>query len=124
MALIPDPLSRARIGIAADEIAQDQTLRDKVAKAPTSDQQLQIIADAVAKSVEEQSGMRAAGPADFFRGLKDRISESLSRLRSTPAAATSLLAGEFRGSINDFVTRFLGDVLYYIGGRGRTPNLQ
>ena len=62
--------------------------------------------------------MRAAGPADFFRGLRDRIKESVSRLRSSPAAATSLLAGEFRGSLNDFVTRFLGDVLYYIDGRG------
>ena len=113
-----NPVLRARIGIAADEIAHDAALRDRVAKAANSDEQLQILADAVAKSVEAQSGMRAAGPMDFFRGIKDRINESLSRLRSSPGAAASLVAGEFRGSLNDFVTRFIGDVLYYMSGRG------
>ena len=112
------PVSRARIGIAADEIAHDAAFREKVKNAANSDEQLQIIADAVAKSVEAQSGMRAAGPIDFFRDIKDRINESMSRLSSSPGAAASLVAGEFRGSLNDFVTRFIGDLLYYISGRG------
>jgi hypothetical protein len=37
---------------------------------------------------------------------------------SAPAVAATVVAGEFRGPLNDFVTRFLGDVLYYMTLRG------
>jgi hypothetical protein len=119
---MPDPgadsLSRARVGIAADAVAHDAEIRARLTRAESSDEQLRIIADSVAVNVAGQSSMLAAGPSDLFRGLKDRIGESLSRARSAPAASISVLVGEFRGPLNALVTRFIGDVLYYMTQRG------
>jgi hypothetical protein len=113
-----DPVLRARIGIAADAVAHDPAIRQKLAAAKTLDEQLRIVAAAVQQHVERQSTLVAAGPFDFFGGIKDRVSEGFSRVLSAPGAGLTVAAGEFRGPLNDFVTRFLGDVLYYMTLRG------
>lgn len=119
---IPGPATettqRARIGVAADRVARNPVIRQKLAAATSLDDQLRILADAVQHDVEQQSTLAAAGVADFLRDMKDRIGEGISRTLSKPAVAASTLAGELRPNLSDFVTRFLGDVLFYIDGRG------
>lgn len=114
-----DALFRARVGAAADHVARDPTVRRRLREAPNLDAQLQIVATAVQEDVERQSSFAAAGAiGDFFRDLHDRVTESVSRTIGNPAANLTVLASEIRPSLNDFVTRFLGDVLFYIEGRG------
>jgi len=113
-----DALQRARIGISADRVARDPVVRDNLKAAKNLDDQLKIVADAVRADVERQSTLVAAGALDVFRNMRDRVSESISRTLSKPAVAATLLAGELRPTLNDFVTRFLGDVLFYITRRG------
>lgn len=114
-----DALFRARVGVAADRVARDPTIRRHLREAPNLDAQLQIVATAVQEDVEQQSSLAAAGAVgDFFRALHDRVTESVSRTIDKPAANLTILASEIRPSLNDFVTRFLGDVLFYIEGRG------
>ncbi len=116
-----DALLRARIGIAADQVARDFDIRRRLVGASNLDAQLQIVANAVQEKVEQQSSLAAQGGAgDFFRRLRDRVTESVSRTISRPAAGVTILASEIRPSLNDFVTRFLGDVLFYVTRRG-TP---
>jgi hypothetical protein len=112
-----DALSRARIGIAADAVAYDPEIRAEL-RGKNSDDQLRLLADAVAKNVRAQSDFVAAGGLDFLRNFKERIGESLSRVGAAPTAGISVLAGEFREPLNALVTRFIGDVLYYMTGRG------
>ncbi|HEY8130079.1 MAG TPA: hypothetical protein VIF39_15435 [Hyphomicrobium sp.] len=113
-----DGLLRARIGIAADRVARDQAMQAKLKAAKDLDTQLAILSKAVQEDVERQSTLAGQGALDFLRGMRDRVSESFSRTLSSPAAASSLLAGELRPKLNDFVTRFLGDVLFYMTRRG------
>lgn len=114
-----DGLQRARIGIAADRVARDPTIRANLKEAKDLDAQLKILADAVQADVERQSALAGQGALDFLRGMRDRVTESASRALSSPAAAAGLVAGELRPKLNDFVTRFLGDVLFYMTRRGR-----
>ena len=112
------PTQRARIGIAADRVARNPVIRSRLAEAKTLDGQLEIIADAVQRDVEAQSSFEGAGALDFLSALKDRVQESLSRAISKPTTSLSVVAGELRPTLNDFVTRFLGDVLFYVTLRG------
>ena len=113
-----DGLQRARIGIAADRVASDPAICANLKAARDIDAQLRILSDSVQADVERQSILAGHGAPDFLRGMRDRVSESLSRTLSAPAAVGSLVAGELRPKLNDFVTRFLGDVLFYMTGRG------
>ena len=113
-----DAVQRARIGIAADRVARDPTVRGALKAAETLEEQLDIVAVAVRADVERQSPLAAAGALDYFRNMRDRVSESVSRTLSSPAAAATVIAGELRPTLNDFVTRFLGDVLFYMTRRG------
>lgn len=113
-----DGLVRARIGIAADRVARDPAIRAKLKAAKDFDAQLAILSQAVQEDVEQQSALAGQGAMDFLRGMRDRVSESLSRTLDSPAAAVGLVAGELRPKLNDFVTRFLGDLLFYMTRRG------
>jgi hypothetical protein len=113
-----DGLQRARIGIAADSVTRDPAVRANLKAAKDLDAQLVILSDSVQADVERQSILAGQGALDFLRGMRDRVSESLSRTLGSPAAAGSLVAGELRPKLNDFVTRFLGDVLFYMTRRG------
>ncbi|HMO29388.1 hypothetical protein [Enterovirga sp.] len=115
-----ESIERARIGAAADRVAQDREIRQRLAAAPDLDAQLKIVADAVQKDVEAMSGLSGQGAVgDFFRGMRDRVTESISRVGSAPAAGLTVVASELRPTLNDFATRFIGDVLYYMKGRGK-----
>jgi hypothetical protein len=113
-----DGLQRARIGIAADRVARNPEIRARLNAAQTLDAQLTILAEAVQADVEQQSALAGQGALDFLRGMRDRVTESFSRALGSPAAAASLVAGELRPKLNDFVTQFLGDVLFYMTRRG------
>jgi hypothetical protein len=111
-------LQRARIGIAADRVAHDPATRASLASARNLDAQLAILAEAVRADLERQSALAGQGADDVLRTMRDRVSESLLRTFQSPAAAASLIAGELRPKLNDFVTRFLGDLLFYMTRRG------
>lgn len=113
-----DGLQRARIGIAADRIVGDSAIRAKLTVAADLDAQLEILANAVQDDVERQSSLEGQGAADFLRGMRDRVRESVSRTLGSPAAAASVVATELRPKLNAFVTRFLGDVMFYLTRRG------
>lgn len=113
-----DGLQRARMGIAADHAARDPVLRVELKAAKDLEAQLKILARSVQADVEQQSALAGQGALDFLRGMRARVSESFSRALSSPAAAATLVAGELRPKLNDFVTRFLGDVLFYMTRRG------
>ncbi|HVQ07429.1 MAG TPA: hypothetical protein VMS43_03245 [Allosphingosinicella sp.] len=111
-------LQRARIGIAADRVVHSPAIRTQLSAASDLQAQLKILSDAVQADVEQQSALVGQGALDFLRGMRDRLTESLSRVIDSPGAALSLSAGEVRPKLNDFVTRFLGDVLFYMTRRG------
>jgi hypothetical protein len=111
-------LLRARIGVAADHVARDPAVRAQLNSNRDLEAQLAILSATVQAEVESQSHLAGQGALDLLRGMRDRINESLSRVASSPAAAGSLVVGELRPKLNDFVTRFLGDVLFYMTQRG------
>ncbi|OWV69634.1 hypothetical protein ATY77_20935 [Rhizobium sp. R634] len=113
-----DGLQRARIGIAADRVARDLAIQRSVKAANSLEKQLAILAASVQESVEQQSTLAGQGAAQFLRSLPGCVSESLSRIFGSPIAVASLIAGELRPTLNDFVTRFVGDVLFYMTLRG------
>jgi hypothetical protein len=117
-----DGLQRARIGIAADHVAHDPALRTSLKVASSLSQQLDILSEAVQADLERQSALAGQGVMNVVRTMRDRISEGLSRIADSPGAAASLVAGEMRPKLNDFVTRFLGDVLFYMTRRGSAEN--
>jgi hypothetical protein len=112
------PLQRAQIGVAADRVAHDPDVQTKLAHAGNSDAQWVVIAEAMQRDVKTPSTFASAGALDVLRDIKERIQESVSRAISKPAVGLSIAAGELRPALNDLVTRFLGDALYYISGRG------
>ncbi len=111
-------LERARVGVAADRLARDSALLAKLKEAKDLDSQLAVLSNAVEAELQQQSKVVGQGGLDFFRGMRDRVGESLSRIVSSPAAASSLATGELRPKLNAFVTRFLGDLLFYMTRRG------
>jgi len=118
-----DGLQRARIGIAADRLARDPAIRKQLEAVSDLEGQLKILSDAVQADVERQSALAGQGALDLLRGMRDRITESFARVSDAPGAALTLAAGELRPKLNEFVTRFLGDVLFYMTRRGslQTP---
>lgn len=113
------PVQGAKIGVAADRIAHDPNVRARLAQAGSPDDQWAIIAAEMQRDVEAQSAFVSAGAFDVLRDMKQRVQESLSRIASKPAVGLSMAAGELRPALNDLVTRFLGDALYYVSGRGK-----
>lgn len=113
-----DGLQHARVGIAADRVARDPAIRPRLAAAHDLDAQLALLASAVGAEVERQSNLAGQGALDFLQEMRDRVRESLARAYDSPAAAASLVAVELRPKLNDFVTRFLGDMLFYMTRRG------
>ncbi|MBY5694684.1 hypothetical protein [Rhizobium leguminosarum] len=113
-----DGLQRARIGIAADRVARNQAIQRSVQDASSLEEQLAILAASVQADVEQQSALAGQGAAQFLRGMRDRVNESLSRTIGSPLAVAGLIAGELRPTLNDFVTRFVGDLLFYMTLRG------
>ncbi|MEQ1954891.1 hypothetical protein [Mesorhizobium sp. CN2-181] len=99
-------------------MAHDPAIRAQLQAASSLEGQLKILSDAVQADVEKQSALEAQGALNFLRDMRDRLSESFSRAADNPGAAVSLAAGELRPKLNDFVTRFLGDVLFYMTRRG------
>ena len=113
-----DAILRARIGIAGDRVAHDPAVLNRLKATRTLEEQLRILANSVRTCVEQQSPLAAAGTLDFYRNMHERVSESISRTVSAPAAAATVIAAELRPQLNDFVTRFLGDLLLYMTRRG------
>lgn len=113
-----DGLQRARIGIAADRVARDPAVRAQLTAASDLESQLKILSNAVQIEAERQSPLAGQGALDFLRVMHARVTESFSRAVDGPGAALSLAAGEMRPKLNDFVTRFLGDLLFYMTRRG------
>jgi len=56
--------------------------------------------------------------AGVWDGLRDRLSEAVSRATSLPAYAASILAAELRPGINEMASLFFGDVFVYLAKRG------
>lgn len=118
-----DGVQRSRIGIAADRAVRDPVIRQELKDASDLEGQIRVLSDAVQAEVELQSALAGQGAVDFLRGIHDQVTESFSRVGDAPGAALSLAAGELRPKLNDFVTRFLGDLLFYMTRRGspQTP---
>ncbi|MGO8503795.1 hypothetical protein AB9F35_20140 [Rhizobium leguminosarum] len=118
-----DVVQKAKIGVAADRVSRDPTVRANLEAATDLDAQLKILVDAVV-AARDKGGepLVAQGATDWYRGMRDRVSEGLSRLSSTPAVAASVLLAELRPELNDLVTRFLGDVFFYLSRRGTPSN--
>ncbi|KSV67426.1 hypothetical protein N185_30550 [Sinorhizobium sp. GW3] len=116
-----DNLQRARIGIAADRVVRNQAIQRSVKDASSLQEQLGILTASVQADVEQQSALAGHGAAQFLRNMRDRVNEGLSRTISSPVAAAGLITAELRPTLNDFVTRFLGDLLFYMTRRG-TPD--
>jgi hypothetical protein len=113
-----DALERARIGIAADRITRNVAIRAKLKDAKDLNEQLTILAKAVRDDVKQQSELEAHGVSNVLEGMLDRVNESFSRTFGSPGSTASLVAGELRPELNAFVTRFLGDLLFYVTRRG------
>lgn len=113
-----DGLQRARIGIAADHVANDPAVRIRLTAASNLEGQLQMLSDAVQADLELQSTLTGQGAWDLLRRMREQISEGFSRTIDGPGAVLSLAVGELRPRLNDFVTRFLGDLLFYMTRRG------
>jgi hypothetical protein len=112
------PLRQAEIGVAADAVVRNPMVWNALTSAPSLDAQLKVLADAMDKEVAKTENLAAAGALDFLTGLKDRVSEGLSRVVDMRGGLATVALSELRPMLNDFVTRFLGDVLYYMSLRG------
>lgn len=114
---VPDPALRAKATIVADRLARDPGFAAKLAAAPDLTAECGILVAHLRAELPPAGlvGMGTAG--DWLRDVGDRLEEAAGRAVSMPGAAASLVAGEFRKGLNEFLSLFLGDVLAYLNGR-------
>lgn len=115
----PDATLRAQRVIAADEIAHDPAVRQRLQSAADAAAECQLLLDAVRQRMQGPAAgaLVAQGVPEWLTRLGDGLDEAMGRTASAPGAVASLLAGELRNGLNDFVTSFFGDVFVYLGQR-------
>jgi hypothetical protein len=115
---VADPARRARLVLAADAVAHDPGTGAALAATPTSEAEVGVLFDRVARTAGADPGLVAMGLADWVTGARDRLGEALGRAADLPAWAVSVAAAELRPALNDLVSVFLGDVFAYLRARG------
>jgi hypothetical protein len=115
---------RVEASLAADALAHDPGFLAALAAAPDTAAECDLIVARLRGAVTP--GLAPMGGAgDWLRDMGDRLHEAAGRAASLPGAAASVVAGELRKDLNDFVSLFLGDVFAYLKGRfgddGRIP---
>ncbi|HET8774701.1 MAG TPA: hypothetical protein VFP80_12945, partial [Thermoanaerobaculia bacterium] len=105
----------AEASIAADIVAHDPQTPARLSAVPLEKEQ-EVFVDLVLKTYKELSADRvvAHGVPEWLQRLGDRLDESVTRAEGMPGFVLSRTFGELRGPINNFVTRFLGDVFVYL----------
>jgi hypothetical protein len=109
---------RARLAIAADEVAHDPATAARLAALPAS-AQLEEVMRLIAARVQSPLAGQGAG---FLPKLADRLRETTSRVAGAPAFAVSTVLAELRKPINNLATLFIGDVFMYLHARGTAAN--
>jgi hypothetical protein len=112
----PDGRSAAELALVADTVARDPEVRVTLAAQPTAAAEAAFIVDEVRKRAAD-SRLVSMGSGPLSK-LADRLSEALSRGKSAPAYAASILAAEVRPWLNDLASVFIGDVFEYLKNRG------
>ncbi|MDB5073293.1 MAG: hypothetical protein JWM87_4404 [Candidatus Eremiobacteraeota bacterium] len=93
--------------LARTIIATDENLSDD---ADTADELARVVP-------EPPENVLAKGSARFIT-LRDRLLEAAARVGDAPGSAVTRALEELRIPLNDFVTRFLGDIFVYLANRG------
>jgi hypothetical protein len=111
-----DVTLRPSLLIAADEIAVDPQTTAQLVKCQDTTSELNVVRTQLERITS--AAPVAQGADQVWSGLIDRLSETLSRVESAPAAMLSTLVAEWRPKLNDLVTLFFGDVFTYLAQRG------
>lgn len=111
------PEQRAEFAFAADRLAHDPEFRTKLNAADTSEQELDIIFEALEDSIDATPGLAGQGFGDWLGKVKEKLGEALGRAKDLPAYAISVALAELRGPLNEAVSDFIGDVFIYIDKR-------
>lgn len=112
---ITNPAELAQKLLAADELAHDSALYAALRALPDAQAELRYVIGAINRS----GGALAQG---VFDDLYNRAKETLERAADLPGWMLTRLAAEFRKPLQEFVSRFLGDLLTYLEQRGRVPD--
>ena len=108
---------RAELTFAADQLAHDPAFRARLNGAASSEQELDIIFDALKARIEDTSGLTGMGFGDWLGKARERLGEVVGRAVDLPTYAISVALAELRGPLNDMVSIFLGDVFVYLDKR-------
>jgi hypothetical protein len=117
---VVDARQAAEFALAADAVARDPAVRAAIAAAPMGDAQVQILLSHLANRVSAPGGLLGQGAPAWLQGLRDRVSETVSRGLGLPAYGASVALLEARKQLHDLVSVFIGDVFWYLILRG-TP---
>jgi hypothetical protein len=117
-AQVAEPERRARLILAADAVAHDPATLAALAGARSPEQECDLLLDRVRQKAEADAALVGMGIPNWLVGVRDRLSEALSRAVDLPAYAVSVAAAEVRPHLNALVSVFLGDVFAYLHSRG------
>ena len=121
---IDDDELRPRASLLADTLAHDGEFLGSLAAMSNSASECELVVSRLNTGLKpEWVGM--GGSREVFRSFGDRLYEVTSRALSLPGVATSVVVGELRKGLNDFVSNFFGDVFAYLKNRlhedGQSP---
>jgi hypothetical protein len=117
-AQVAKPERRARLILAADAVAHDPATPAALASARSPEQERDLLLDRVRQKAEADAALVGMGIPNWLAGVRDRLSEALSRAVDLPTCAVSVAAAEVRPHLNALVSVFLGDVFAYLHSRG------
>jgi hypothetical protein len=117
-AQVAEPERRARLILAADAVAHDPATPAALAGTRSPEQECDLLLDHVRQKAEADAALVSMGIPNWLAGVRDRLSEALSRAVDLPAYAVSVAAAEVRPHLNALVSVFLGDVFAYLHSRG------
>ena len=119
---VADRERRARLALAADEVAHDPATAAALAGAASPQQELERLLERVNARARSDAELVGMGVPDWFAGARDRLGEALGRAVGLPAYALSVVTAELRPKLNDLVSVFIGDVFAYLNTRGNSTH--
>jgi len=120
-----DAKDKALLATAADELVHSDEVMEELAKCKDTDEEFEVLNSRLKRHIEtirHDVRDKIAHRHSWYQSVGSHLKEGFTRGIFSPTFAATRVMVDVKGPLNQFVTRFLGDVFTYLHRRGDAAN--